>query len=385
MPPPPDGPGPLRVALLAGGLGQGGAEKQLVYMARALTEAGARVHVYCLTTGEHYETALRQAGIPFTWVGRLSPPPLRLVAFVAALAGFRPHIIQSTHFFANLYAAFAARLYRAVGIGSVRNDVVHELEANGVWGPWLLRRPAGLIANSYAAARTLAELGIAQSAVRVVPNVIDLARFTSQLESNDVAARDRPRTGVVVIGVARLVPQKRLDRFLAALALARRTAPTIRGVLVGDGPERARLVDLAGSLGLLPDAVSFLGRRDDLPSLLRQADIFMLTSAHEGFPNVVLEAMAAGLPVVTTPAGDAPAVVENEATGYVVDSDSAEILAARLIQLAESRDLRCRLGAAGRARVAACYGYDGLAPRLFDVYRHFAEQQRRTRVRELLA
>ncbi len=385
MPPPPDGPGPLRVALLAGGLGQGGAEKQLVYMARALTEAGARVHVYCLTTGEHYETALRQAGIPVTWVGRLSPPPLRLVAFVAALAGFRPHIIQSTHFFANLYAAFAAPLYRAVGIGSVRNDVVHELEANGVWGPWLLRRPAGLIANSYAAARTLAELGIAQSAVRVVPNVIDLARFTSQLESNDVAARDRPRTGVAVIGVARLVPQKRLDRFLVALALARRTAPTIRGVLVGDGPERARLVDLAGSLGLLPDAVSFLGRRDDLPSLLRQADIFMLTSAHEGFPNVVLEAMAAGLPVVTTPAGDAPAVVENEATGYVVDSDSVEILAARLIQLAESRDLRCRLGAAGRARVAACYGYDGLAPRLFDVYRHFAEQQRRTRVRELLA
>jgi glycosyltransferase involved in cell wall biosynthesis len=97
--------------------------------------------------------------------------------------------------------------------------------------------------------------------------------------------------------------------------------------------------------------------------------VFVLTSEHEGFPNVVLEAMAARLPVVTTPAGDSAEVVQDGETGFVVGFDDREALVKRIMQLADSPELRGRLGEAGRKRVEECYGSEQLAERLFAVYR----------------
>src|SRR5437660_8288665 len=107
----------LRVALLAGTLGQGGAEKQLVYMARALRESNVAVRVYSLTRDEFHHTALRSVGVEPIWVGRHASPLVRLGAFVRSLRAYKPHFIQSGHFFTNLYVALAARLVRAVSIG----------------------------------------------------------------------------------------------------------------------------------------------------------------------------------------------------------------------------------------------------------------------------
>src|SRR5205085_157391 len=147
-----------------------------------------------------------------------------------------------------------------------------------------------------------------------------------------------------------LVPVKRFDRFLDAVALARRAAPGLKALLVGEGPDRDALERHAAALGLFPDHLAFLGRRGDVPRLLRQADVLVLTSDYEGCPNVVLEAMAAGVPVVTTPAGDAGRVVQDGVTGFVTPFDDTEGLAARLVRLCNAPDLRARLGQAARRR-----------------------------------
>ena len=91
---------------------------------------------------------------------------------------------------------------------------------------------------------------------------------------------------------------------MTALNIACREAPKLLGIIIGDGPELANLQAFAQQRGLSEENLLFLGRRDDVPAILRRAQIFMLTSDHEGFPNVLLEAMAARLPVITTPAGD---------------------------------------------------------------------------------
>src|SRR3989442_13856829 len=120
-------PDPLRVAFLAGTLEFGGAEKQLVYMARALQEAGLRVRVYTLGENEVNEAPLRDAGLGPIGVGRAAHPILRLVTFVRALRHFRPHIIQAATFYVNLYVALASRLFGSLAIGAMRNDGVLEL------------------------------------------------------------------------------------------------------------------------------------------------------------------------------------------------------------------------------------------------------------------
>lgn len=366
---------PAKIALVAGTLGQGGAEKQLVYMARALRDAGAQVRVYCLTRGEHYEPALKDIGLVPEWIGRFPAPPLRTLALASALGRFRPDIVQSAHFYTNLYVAMAAPLVGAIGIGAARNDVVHEVEYNGRWGRWLLRAPSALIVNSYAARDNAEALGRTRDAIHVLPNVIDLSAF-------DEGAGPMPRRAndpLVVVGVGTFVPQKRFDVFLQVIAAARAQAAPVRGVLAGDGPERAALEALAQSLGLGDDAVSFVGRRNDIPALLHAADVFMLTSDHEGFPNVVLEAMAASLPVLCTATGDARAIVDHGVTGYVTALGDAGRLTEHLVALAHSADERRRLGDAGRRRVESQYAYGNLAARLTAI--HAAVEQARGRRR----
>jgi glycosyltransferase involved in cell wall biosynthesis len=367
----------LRVALIAGGLSQGGAEKQFVYMARALHERGVDVRCYSLTRGDFYEAALKDMGLEPIWIGRFGAPALRLLRLRRLLRAFAPHVVQAGHFFANLYAALGARACGAVSIGSIRNDGVFELRENKGWGPLLLRLPTTLIANSHAGAREAEARGRAEEDIAIVPNVIDLREFDAvETPLNLRLEPSRP----LAIAVGRLVRQKRFERLLAGLAVARRTAPDLDLVIVGDGPERGALEREAARLGLGDTAVRFLGRRADVPALLRQADFLVSSSDHEGFPNVLLEAMAARLPAVATEAGDVASIVLPGVTGYVVPTDDIAQLADRMVALARAAGTRRAMGQAARKRVELMYQGNTLADRMLAAY-HGAASRRSGRRR----
>jgi glycosyltransferase involved in cell wall biosynthesis len=118
--------------------------------------------------------------------------------------------------------------------------------------------------------------------------------------------------------------------------------------------------------------------------LLARSALLVLSSDYEGLPNVVLEAMAARLPVITTPAGDAGVVVQHGQTGFVVQPDDHQSMAACMVKLAQSPSLRAELGKAGRQRVEQEYNYESLADRLVEIFRSFASQEQRTALVELL-
>jgi glycosyltransferase involved in cell wall biosynthesis len=356
----------MRVALIAGTLGRGGTERQLLYMARSLRAAGVDLRICCLTNGEYYEKELQQLGIATCWVGRFSNPLVRLGEIVRRLAGFRPHVIQSSHSFANLYAALAARALGASSVGALRCELRLSARDNGRWTKWLLRLPDALIVNSRKVRDELVRSGaVASARVFYVANSVD--------RGGDHVECDRQDTIALVVG--RLVPEKRLDCFLRALAIARARAPLLRGVVVGDGPELAPMRMLAAELGLAREHVDFLGMRDDLPKWLAEADMLVNCSESEGSPNVVLEAMAAGLPVITTPAGDADLIVRNGSTGYVVPFGDVAAIAERMVTLAGSAALRRSLGDAGREMVKLEFAPDRLADRLLAVYRAVAARK----------
>jgi len=371
----------LRVAFVAGTLGQGGAEKQLVYMVRALLQAGVDVRVYALTRGELHEPALKALGVEPTWVGSHGHPLARLTSLALALRHFRPHVLQSAHFFTNLYVGLLFPVFRAVGIGAIRNDMPHEMEANPFWGKWLLTKVDAQVANSHEAVRSAIQFGVRQERVHCLPNIIDLSEFDFHSQHTSTLLPSR----TVVATVGRLVHAKRFDRFIEALAIAREQAPELLGCIVGDGPERERLQALAQEKGLSNEHLLFLGRRHDVPALLRQAQMLALTSDHEGFPNVLLEAMAARLPVVTTPAGDSARVVRDGVTGYVLPFDDVRGFANRLVELAQSSALRSTLGNEGRALVEREYSGERLAASLLSIYLRTATQSGSHRLTRVLA
>jgi glycosyltransferase involved in cell wall biosynthesis len=112
-----------------------------------------------------------------------------------------------------------------------------------------------------------------------------------------------------------------------------------------------------------------------VPALLQQADALVLCSDDEGMPNVVMEAMAAGVPVVTTPVGDAPRLVEDGVCGVIVPCGDARAIAEQLVALTEQPGLRRELGRKGRERVRGLHGIEGLAERVLGVYRAVAARE----------
>jgi glycosyltransferase involved in cell wall biosynthesis len=288
-------------------------------------------------------------------------------------------VVQAAHFYMNLYAALAARACGALPLGTIRSDGVKDLGDTGAWGRWLLRMPSALIVNSRAAQATAQRLGVPAEAIHLIANVLALPEG-SAAESGRARQPQNDRVSVLTAGG--LHQAKRFDRFIAAISAARARRPGVMATIAGAGPERKQLEAQAQSLGLLPDAIRFAGHCPDMAGAFREADIFMLTSDHEGFPNVILEAMAAGLPVITTPAGDAGRVVVDGNSGYVVDFEDVAGLADRILRLAASADLRTRLGRAGQLRVTTEYSPELLPERLLGAYRTAA---RRNRAAPLLA
>jgi glycosyltransferase involved in cell wall biosynthesis len=363
----------LRVALLAGCLARHGAEKQAVLMARALRRAGVEVHIHALTRGDHYERVLRGEGFVVEWAGRFRNPLLRVAVLAKQMWSFKPHIVQATHGHNNLHAALAARLLNAISVGALRTDLSKCREQMGFWTSHLFRFPTGIIVNSQRAELQLRDSGLTKpDRVWLLPNVVDLAELGADPIRSEEAAKDGRVTAVFL---SRLVSLKRLDLFLLALAAARKSAPWLRGLVVGDGPEREPMQRLAAELGLLPEYVSFTGESIHPGEQLRKSDFLVLCSDHEGSPNAVLEALAMGKPAIVTPAGDAPLIVQHGLNGFVVPFDDSQELADRMVELACSPALRVRMGRAGREHIEESYSLDGLAEQLLRIYAQAATRR----------
>ena len=374
---------PPRIALVASSLKLAGAEKQTVYIARALLEAGADARFFHLGESGHYETVLRRMGVSFMRVYKQNRPLFILTRLTRVLRRFRPQIVFAPQFGDLLQAGPAGRLCNALTLGGLRSDGFYELNAHGWRSRWMLRLAHGLISNSHRARQNLLCRIAKPPSMSILPNVLDLREFDARSRLSPSASI--PSGRIVAVAVGSLQPSKRFDRFLNALALARRKAPALLGVIAGsDCGSRAALEQAAIQLGLVPNDVLFLGECANVPSLLAQAGFLVLCSEYEGFPNVILEAMAARLPVIATRVGDTERIVVQDQTGYVVDEADVTALADRMVELALSPATRVQLGAAGRARVAQEYDYQTLPSRLLSVFHDFAIHNRRIRLVESL-
>jgi glycosyltransferase involved in cell wall biosynthesis len=247
----------------------------------------------------------------------------------------------------------------------------------------MLKLSHGFIANSHRARNNLVSLGIEAQKISVVPNVIDLADFDQKISNPLDSSAWANRIPVTAVGS--LQPCKRFDRFLDGLAVARQREPSLFGVIAGpDIGEKPALEQKAKALGLFPGHLEFLGECAHVPSLLGHSRMLVSCSEYEGFPNVILEAMAARLPVLATPVGDTARIVIDGVTGYLLKPDDPHEMAERINSLVRAPTLASRLGEAGRKLVERDYDISRLAPRLLTVFREIARQYRRNSILNLL-
>ena len=331
----------------------GGTERQMTELIRRLPPDRYKVHAVCFRREGQWlprvaERAASVVAFPIRGFGRPSTV-VALARFAAWCRRERIAVVQTCDFYANVFGLAGARLAGVpVRIGSRRELNPDKSERQIAVQRMAYRCATHVVANSPSAVRILREERVTRPQVVMIPNGIDLA------------AHSCPRTaGPVrrIVTVANLRREKNHETLIAAAALLARTCPDLRYQVIGDGPRRAELEALARARGVA-GLIDFLGHRDDVPALLAGADLFVLPSRSEAFPNGAIEAMAAGLPVVTSDVGGLRDLIESGRTGVLVPTADPEALAAAIGSLVARPQEAAALGAAARHEIESRYSFD---------------------------
>ena len=352
-------------------LSPGGTEGLVVELCRRLPPRFA-VSVCCLDDEGAWAGGLRARGVEVTALGRkpgFRPEIGRTIARLAAARGVSVlHCHQYSPF---VYGWIAARLNPALAI--VYTEHGRLSDAPPSWkrrlvNPVLAKFKGPIVAVSAELREYMIASRFPASRVSVVRNGIATGPAATGLDR----IRGRRALGldehdVVLMTVARLDPVKDLHTMVDAFAIVRRSLPNSRLVIVGDGPERAALETRARE-SAVAGGVLFAGHREDVRELLPAADVYVSSSISEGISITILEAMAAGLPIVATGVGGTPEILGGGA-GVMVPSRDPGQLALAVLELAVDRRRRDNTGEAARRRLLEEFTVDRMVDDYVALYR----------------
>jgi glycosyltransferase involved in cell wall biosynthesis len=363
-----------RIALFAPVLRTGGTQRHLQQLLARLDSARFAVRVYTLRPGGEVEAELRAAGVPVTSLdlGPRLAAPRAVVAMMRAARALRAAGVDILHGYQWRPALVGTIVGRLAGVplllAGKRSLTGDDARARRAWRA-IGRGVDTIVTNAAALRREAVGHGVV-ARWEVIPSGVDVERFGS-MAAAETAKRQfgldpvRPVIGTV----GRLEERKRHDHLLLAarLMMGRAGGRAVQVLVVGDGPLRARLERQAAELGIA-GGVRFVGGLADVRPALAAMDVFVLPSSAEGVSNALLEAMAAGRPIVATAVGGTSEVLADGCTGVLVPSGDVTALAAEMLALVGDPARQAVLGAAARRAVAERFTADAMIGRLADLY-----------------
>jgi sugar transferase (PEP-CTERM/EpsH1 system associated) len=371
---------PIRVTHVALSLDVGGLERIVVDLVRQGQELGQQVSVVCLErrgTLAHQVEDLKarlvcvnkKSGLKFKTIGRMK----------AVLRELHPDVVHTHQVGALFYTGTAARsvgvpvVVHTEHINNIRKSSsgrLRRLRMSWLWW-WAARYAARFFCVSEDIAQEMRDRRLVPTEkLCVLLNGIDTVRFAGSSEATALREEMGIAADSPVIGtVGRLNEVKSQDLLLRAFAEIKKRIPEAHLLLVGDGPMREALGELAVKLRIAP-AVHFTGYQAQPERFLHAMNVFALTSRLEGLPLAILEAWAAGLPVVASAVGGVPDLVQHEGNGLLFPSGDETMLVTLLQKLIRDPQRAHRLGAAGRREVVARYSLTRMAE---DYQRHYLQ------------
>lgn len=334
---------PLRVLFLLEDLCFGGTQKQNLELALRLDTSTFSPHLLTLTGPTDMDA--RASSLPLNHMGATcGTAPLFFLRLGRQIKKIRPDILVCCTALPNIWGRIWGRIMHVpVIVGSCRGGGAPMRQHE-----WLLWRLAhGIVCNSWQLVSAMQRRGVPPAILRYIANGVDTDHFRP-------SARHACRQNIVC--VARLAADKDHKTLLEAFALLAPKFPAARLTLVGEGPEGEDLRRFAASFpSTVANRIIFAGPCADAAPYLESADVFALTSIREGQPNVILEAMACGLPVCATSVGGIPALVRDN--GFLTPSRDATAFAKSLESILANPERAATMGATGRARCVEDFSF----------------------------
>jgi sugar transferase (PEP-CTERM/EpsH1 system associated) len=353
-------------------LAVGGLENGVINLANN-TSARLRHVIVCLTEEGSMRSRLAP-GIEVFALGKRPGQDLRaILRLVRLLRRLRPAIVHCRNW-AAFDAVPAARLagVRRVVHGEHGRDIT-DPEGRNAKRNWVRRRFAPMVSHFVAVSRDLdrwlrEDVRVPRAKVSTIPNGVDLSRFAQVGRPEAREAMGLASEAPVICTVGRLDPVKDQAGLIRAFAGLLPAHPEAVLLIAGDGPCREDLTRVIAELGVA-DRVRLLGECRNVPEVLAAADVFVLPSIAEGMSNTLLEAMAAGLPVVATRVGGNPEMVEDGVTGRLVPIRDPGTLREALTAYVDDPHLRAVHGKASRQRAVECFSLERMCRDYVDLYR----------------
>jgi glycosyltransferase involved in cell wall biosynthesis len=370
-------------------LGPGGAERLLVAYAPRIAKLGFDVNVVVLQEkqGNFMIPQLVEAGIPVTW---LPIDKLRRVdqiaSFLRAMRQSAPDLIHAHLEFASILGSVSGRLTGTPVVATLHTLDVPALGNRRDVRRWLMYRSlsifaARVICLTQVNADIARSTGLGSAPIMILPNGVEIEDFDAPPRTDRAAVRRQfgiPESAPLAVSVCVLRPEKALDRLLMAFPEVARALPDAQLLIVGDGPMMDPLRALAEQNGLTGQ-VHFAGYRNDVADMMRAADVFVLPTIFDAQPTVIMEAMAARLPVVATTTTGIPDMVKDGANGTLVPPDDVPALARALTDMLADPAKGRQMGEAGRQRVVAEFSIDQQIARLGALYDALIAERRARR------
>jgi glycosyltransferase involved in cell wall biosynthesis len=355
-------------------LDRAGAEKQLCLLAQGLPRDEFEVQVCALTRGGPLAEELAAAGIPVVVIGkRWKLDPQAFWRLREQVARFQPDLIHTWMFAANAYGYAVAR---ACGVKNV-------VAGQRCVDPWksrpqlaidriLARRCRRVVVNSEGVRDFYVQHGTPAEQLQVIANGVALPDPPAATRRQLLAELELPEDSRLIGLVGRLWPQKRAKDAIWAADLLKVIRNDVHLLVIGDGPHRDRLRRFRDQVRIV-DKVHFLGERGDVPRLMPHFDVLWSTSGYEGQSNAILEAMAAGVPVVATDIPGTRELVLPDVTGFLVRVGDRAGFAKYTERVLNDSALATRLSIAARHRAESEFSVQKMIARHAELYRELLD------------
>ncbi len=352
---------------LCGELTNGGQERQLFYLIHQLKHLGYNVSliVWNYRSTDWYANELDNLQIPNLKLQVSFRNNYKIRKARQFLAKQNPVTLQSFAFYLNFFSHLICIGYSTIPIGAIRNRLKKNKDGM-TWTKFLscVAFPFHKISNNY----------LYSEGFSTIFNRIFLGGavvVTNKLRLQDYLPVTKPINGLLqTCSISRLFPEKRVRELVLLICKLKKSGIPIRHTHAGDGPLRSELEKLVRELGIGYE-FTFAGQIKDINNFFTDKHLMLHSSFYEGFPNAIMEAMAAGLPIIATDTGDTRFLVKDGENGYLIPTHNINVMEQRIIELSQSPEILKQMGIDSRKKAEILFSFDEMSAQTLNAYLAF--------------